>query len=120
MTKVQGEFAFAAEGHKAVEALIAAGVPRERIRVWNVIPDASSAQLSGSATLGGAITGLVLGGVPGLAAGAAIGSVFDSGSEDRRLPLPSGVRVVVDVPDSDGAVRDILTSCGAANIGTMS
>lgn len=121
MTKVQGDFGSEAAGQRAVEALAASGVARDRIRVWNLIPDGNPASSGGTAVAGGAVTGFVLGGVPGLAAGVVIGGALDGGEEEgHHLPEPAGVRVVVDLLDGDDDARDILASCGAGNLRTLS
>lgn len=121
MAKIQGDFQSEAIGHAAVEALTASGIPRDRIRIWNLIPDGGPSRTVGSSLPGAAATGLVLGGLPGLAAGAAIGSVFDAGNDDGpHLPLPSGVSVVVDTADGDGNARETLKAHGATNIRTLS
>ena len=120
MTKVQGDFASEAVGQRAVEALTASGVQRNRIRIWNLIPEGNPASYGGSAVAGSAVTGLVLGGLPGLALGAAIGAGFDAGAKDGpHLPAPAGVRVVMDLPVGMDDARDILASFGAANICTL-
>ena len=117
MAKVQGDFGSVSAGQRAVEALAAAGVSQDRIRVWNLIPEGRPARPGGSATVGGAVAGTVFGGAQGLLGGALIGAALDESAEDGPpLPSPAGVRVVVDDPEGLDAVRDIFTLCGAANI----
>lgn len=118
MAKVQGDFGSASAGQRAVDALAASGVPRDSIRVWNLVPEGRPARTGGSATVGGAVAGTIFGGAQGLVGGALIGAALDeSADEGPRLPSPAGVRVVVDDdPEGSQEARDILTSCGAANI----
>jgi hypothetical protein len=120
MPKIQGDFEWEAAGQRAIEALVASGVPRNHIRVWNLIPDANPTVSGGTGVATGAVTGFVVGGAPGLAIGAIIGAALDSGGEDGpRLPPPVGVRVVVDLPDGLADAKEILASCGAGNLCTL-
>ena len=121
MKKVQGDFGSEAAGLRAVEALTDSGVARDCIRVWNLIPEGNATLSNGSAVAGSAVTGLVLGGLPGLAVGAAIGATLDAGADDGpHLPPPAGVRIVVDLADGKNDARDILDSCGAVNLRVLS
>jgi hypothetical protein len=103
-----------------VEALVASGAPRNRIRIWNLIPEGHPGPSGGSAAAGGAAVGYVLGGIRGLAAGALIGGALGAGAEDgARLPESSGVRVVVEVPGGEREALETLASCGGTNLRTL-
>lgn len=120
MKSVQGEFATRELGKRAVEALRAAGIAEERIRMWNIVPEAPAAgRSSGGATLGGAVAGAVVGGLGGLVTGAVVGGVIDrAGAAPARRPATSsGVRVVVDLASGGPDPAAILREHGASNVG---
>jgi hypothetical protein len=117
MKKIQGQFASRAQAERAVEALRAAGVPAEHVRIWNTIPEGTPGRQSNSGTVGGAVTGAVLGGPGGLVLGAVAGKALDVAyEENRHLPEPSGARVVVDLVATGPDVAEILREHGASNI----
>ena len=120
MATAQGDFANGNAAGQAKTELMQAGVAETRIRVWNILPfDDEPTRSGGGATTTGALYGGVLGGGGGLVAGAAIGSVLDGGyEEEKHLPEPSGVRIVVDVTGDAPQIEELLRSSGAANVHT--
>lgn len=117
MISVQGEFANRAAARRAVAALVEAGIPEDRIRLWNILPTGESPPAREDSAIRGAGIGGLLGGVPGLAAGAALGAARDSDTDaSRRLPEPSGVRIVVDTDAAGPDAASLLRAAGAANV----
>ena len=117
MATIQGEFLTSSEAARAIEALRAAGIPPERIRKWNIIPEQPQAMPRPSSVGRTAAVGYVLGGVAGAALGATLGAARDAVSYPHvALPDPVGVRVVVDVSASGPDARQILLDSGARNI----
>ncbi len=114
--KTEAGFSTKVLAEQAAQVLIRAGVPQTAIRLWNIIPKGEPSGPSpdyGKAKTG-AVAGAVLGGLEGLALGAVIGGALDaSAASDRRMPLPSGVRLVVENPPSGVDVTGILRECGA-------
>lgn len=118
MASIQGEFATRDLAQGALNALEAAGVPRDQIRIWNIIPESTPARPSGGATTAGALTGAYLGGVGGLLLGAAVGSAVGSATAPAAsLPSASGVRLVVSSAPSGVDVAALLRQHGAVNVG---
>ena len=117
MPSIQGEFANEAAAQKAIAVLTDAGVPKDRIRLWNIIPSSQSDSSAEEGAARGAVIGGVLGGASGLVAGAAIGTTLEGASgAEERLPDPTGVRLVVDTSPTGPDVASLLRSAGAANV----
>lgn len=117
MASLQGDFENKAEAQRARASLIEAGVPEDRIRLWNILPEGEAPRSGQGGAVRGAVVGGLLGGVPGLAAGAAIGAGLDEGSGGKAPPPePSGVRLVVDVDPGGPDVAALLRAAGAAGV----
>jgi hypothetical protein len=116
MATIQGEFATAEQGRRAMEALRAAGVPAANVRMWNIIPEAPPGRPTGGGSVRrGAIVGALAGGLLGAAIGAGIGRAVGEQPADP-LPAVSGARVVVDVLPAGPDVAAILREHGAVNV----
>jgi hypothetical protein len=139
MVKVQADFATREAAEHACEALLAAGIPPDRVRIWNVIPDSGpwqrpfpSREEAAGAALGGT-AGFLTGGLAGaddaedafglsgaaggLVAGAIGGGWIGGGfSEGPRIPEPAGARLVAEVGPSDPDVEAVLQASGARAI----
>ena len=116
MPSLQGEFKSKAAAQAAITALTAAGVARDHIRLWNIIPDRESHH-SDAGVVGGAMVGGLLGGALGIGAGAAVGAAFsDAYGAEEHLPDPTGVRLVVDIDPVGPDIASLLRVAGAANV----
>jgi hypothetical protein len=115
MPKIQAHFTDKATAEKARAALVAAGVAASRIHIWNNISGgAPFAANREDATEGGAVLGGLLGGVSGVVAGAALGSTYEGAG--ARGSTTTGVRLVVDGDDTNGALEKLLREQGATDI----
>ena len=117
MSTIRGRFASREAAAPALAALVAAGVSKDQIRVWNVLPPAGGEPRSGARTAG-AITGGLLGGVGGLVVGAVVGDLVDAAGGQASAPAPrgGGVRVVVEVPAGGPDAAGILEAHGATGV----
>ena len=116
MPKIQAHFADKAAAERARAALVAAGVASSRVHIWNNIAGgAPFAANRDDATEGGAILGGALGGLAGLVAGAAFGSTYESDGSSSTLTT-AGVRLVVEIDDSNSDIEKILREHGATDI----
>jgi hypothetical protein len=113
----QGEFSDAAAGKAAVEALVAAGVARDKIHTWNIIPESAPEAGGPSRAARGAKVGFIVGGVTGAAIGGTVGAGLDAMTDNHvPMPQPRGVRVVVDEAPASVDVREVLRKAGAVNV----
>ena len=118
MSKVQAEFGNTEAAQRAVKALKAAGVPADRIRVWNIIPEGGPARPSTGATTAGTVAGGLAGGLGGALIGRAAGRALDAMlGPERNIPEASGVRVVVDGAPEGVDVAGILHREGGVRVG---
>lgn len=101
-----------------MDALTAAGVPAQDVRMWNIIPQNANASAADGAERGASIGG-VLGGAFGLVGGAAIGEALDTNSGGKSVSQRSGVRLVVDVGPTSPDVTSVLQKAGAVSVRTI-
>lgn len=113
MTKTEGRFSQKNEAENAKNALIQSGIDADAIHIWNIL-DGDSTRRS-NVVEGGAVIGGAIGGISGLLGGAALGDSYDDNS---HLPLPSGVRVVVE-HDANFDAQSVLKTAGATQIRTL-
>lgn len=116
---VQGEFETEEAAQRAIQALRKAGFKAEHIREWNIIPEAPpEPPAKGTSPVAkGAAVGFVVGGVAGAGLGAAYGAVYAGATApEHHIPLPKGVRLVVDLAGAPADAAEILRQHGAVNV----
>jgi hypothetical protein len=117
MQTLQGEFRTRSAAEAAKARLVAAGIDAEDIKLWNIISDGAQSHSDEGGLVRGAAIGGIVAGLPGLAAGAALGV---SGGQAEIPQDNAGVRIVVRTDGGSVDVSAILSEAGAANVRPIS